>query len=127
MLAQLASDTAQPRVYNVKPVHFRELVQRLTGVSSPPGLRSHQPQPRPQPPPVSVPPYLLRLQNQSQTGITEEKVPHKVEQAFAAMPEELQVFLDKKEGGEGLTTELMLSPSLQAWFSLALLSPGSVP
>lgn len=132
MLAQLASGTAQPRVYNVNPINFRELVQRLTGASSSPGLRTHQPHPPPQsqsqPPPLSVPPYLLRPQIQSQTGITEEEqVPYKVHRAFAAVPEERQLFLDKEEGGEGLTSELMLSPNFQAWFSLALLSPGSVP
>ncbi|KAJ8439722.1 hypothetical protein Cgig2_009546 [Carnegiea gigantea] len=117
MLAQLASGTAQPRVYNVKPIHFRELVQRLTGASSSPGLCSHQPHPppqsQPQPqPPLSVPPYLLRPQIQSQIGITEEEqVPYKVHRAFAAVPEERQLFLDKEEGGEA-SADCMLENTL---------------
>ncbi|KAK9749596.1 hypothetical protein RND81_02G137100 [Saponaria officinalis] len=119
-----ANGQQQPKVYKVQPIHFRELVQKLTGAQ--PGGAVQQSQPRRQstlqrvaPPPLPINPHYLQLQTQAQaqTRVAEKQVSCNVEQ---------NTTLDKREAWEGLT-ELTLSPNFQAWFNFAMLSPGPAP
>ncbi|XP_021717966.1 uncharacterized protein LOC110685754 [Chenopodium quinoa] len=124
------SGPPQPKVYKVKPIHFRELVQKLTGAQ--PELLQQptsysRPQARPRrsnlqvvaPPPLPLHPHQLQLNSQTDlTSFSEKQVPCKVEQDQKPFSEKTM------QNGVG-TTELILSPNFQAWFSFAMLSPGS--
>lgn len=131
LAALVPAGPPQPKVYKVKPIHFRELVQKLTG-AQPELLQQPTSQPRPQarpkrsnlqlvaPPPLSLHPHQLQLQlptQTDQTSLSEKQVPCKVEQEHKPLSGKTM------QDGVG-TTELILSPNFQAWFSFAMLSPG---
>ncbi|KAL2906496.1 VQ motif-containing protein 29 [Bienertia sinuspersici] len=111
------SNTApQPKVYKVKPIHFRELVQQLTG-AKPHQQQQQQPhQPRPQ-----------RQQRRSNLQIVAPPLqpldPRQLQLQLQTQKQKPFQFVDKLQNGVG-TTELVLSPNFQAWFSFAMLSPG---
>ncbi|KMT09861.1 hypothetical protein BVRB_6g128350 [Beta vulgaris subsp. vulgaris] len=130
-LAALApSGPPQPKVYKVKPIHFRELVQKLTGAQpqllinqatsqQPPRYRRSNLQ-SVAPPPLPIHPHQLQLQLQTdQNNLSDKK------QVSCKVEQDQKSFSDKKmQDGVG-TTELILSPNFQAWFSFAMMSPGA--
>ncbi|KAH9624582.1 hypothetical protein KSS87_004240 [Heliosperma pusillum] len=126
----LAAQQNPPKVYKVQPIHFRELVQKLTG-AQPGELPRPQPVARRSalykvaPPPLPINSHHLQLCNQTQTSLVEKQVSCKVEQALTSSPVDQKIF-DKKDGWEGMT-ELTLSPNFQAWFNFAMSSPGTAP
>ncbi|KAL9241628.1 hypothetical protein vseg_015718 [Gypsophila vaccaria] len=121
----------QPKVYQVQPIHFRELVQKLTGAQPGALPRPQQQQRRSTlqrvapPPALSINPHHLQLQNQAQaqaqTRVAEKPVSCKVEEVLTSGNVD-----QKREAWEGLT-ELTLSPNFQAWFNFAMMSPGPAP
>lgn len=121
-----AGSRPQPKVYKVKPIHFRELVQQLTGA---PAQAQAQAQAQTQaqnrrsnlqsiaPPPLPLRPnhHQVGVQNQTHNmSITQQQAP--------AEPADQKPSLF---GGFDSTTELTLSPNFQAWFAFAMLSPGA--
>lgn len=121
-----AGSRPQPKVYKVKPIHFRELVQQLTGA---PAQAQAQAQAQTQaqnrrsnlqsiaPPPLPLRPnhHQVGVQNQTHNmSITQQQAPAE------PADQKPSVF-----GGFDSTTELTLSPNFQAWFAFAMLSPGA--
>ncbi|CAO2828160.1 unnamed protein product [Amaranthus hypochondriacus] len=108
-LAPPSNAPPQPRVYKVKPIHFRELVQKLTGAQSDriQLLQTQSSKPDQNRPKASVAPPPLSLLHQ----------PHQLK--FHNQNENKQV----QQNDVG-TSEFIMSPNFQAWFSFAMLSPG---
>ncbi|XP_057542965.1 uncharacterized protein LOC130821289 [Amaranthus tricolor] len=107
-LAPPSNASLQPKVYKVKPIHFRELVQKLTGAQSDHiQLLQKQSKPDQTRPKTSVAPPPLSLLHQ----------PHQLK--FHNQNENKQA-QDNDMG----TSEFIMSPNFQAWFSFAMLSPG---
>lgn len=102
----------KPKVYKVKPIHFRELVQQLTGTQQPARstLQSVAP------PPITLNPNL-QFPNSTQTTV-------EIKPALCKVEKDLISTQDIREGWEGMT-ELNMSPNFQSWFNFAMLSPGT--
>ncbi|KAK9670232.1 hypothetical protein RND81_13G187900 [Saponaria officinalis] len=107
-----------PKVYKVAPMHFRELVQKLTGAQQ---TRQNTLQ-NVAPPPVTLNPHLLKFRNSTHARAEVRPVLYKVKQELNPMTVDQKPF-DMREGWEGMT-ELNMSPNFQAWFNFAMLSPG---
>ncbi|KAL9229851.1 hypothetical protein vseg_005273 [Gypsophila vaccaria] len=110
----------KPKVYKVKPIHFRDLVQKLTGAQQ---TRQNTPQSA-APPTIPLNPHLLQFRNSTLARVEGKPVLcNKVEQEHMSVPEDQNAF-NKREEWESMT-ELNMSLSFQGWFDFAMLSPGS--
>ncbi|XP_074290269.1 uncharacterized protein LOC141617000 [Silene latifolia] len=110
-----SSNSQQPKVYKVKPIHFRQLVQELTGAQKPDPRRATLQSVAP--PPLPLNPHRLHFQTQTQTQNKPTEKPSATLDSKSS---------DKNQGWEGIS-ELNLSPNFQAWFNFAMLSPGPAP
>lgn len=120
-----AGSRPQPKVYKVKPIHFRELVQQLTGAPAQAQAQAQtqaqtQAQNRRSNLQSIAPPPLPVHHNHHQVGVQNQTHNMSITQQQAPADQKPSLF-----GGFDSTTELTLSPNFQAWFAFAMLSPGA--
>ncbi|XP_050206925.1 uncharacterized protein LOC126656397 [Mercurialis annua] len=125
-----------PRVYNVDPINFRDLVQKLTGAAEPFDQSLEQPQQRLQrvaPPPLDLErePAFFSREFAAATGSVQQFYPSPVKTPFSALYHELMTdtLPDSKprKVSESVSLEFnIFSPSTHGWCHFPILSPGTL-